>query len=140
MSTYNVHYDPEEMEELNTLSPFNLKKDLKEISAETILYISEEIAHELLNGLNRPPNVIAKYWGKRNAAVWVKIKTLDVERDAGKSNGYRCIMLVDTLNRHAFLLHIYRHGHGEDKNIDKKSENQLRKLVDEYSKALNLDK
>ena len=139
MSTYNVHYDPEEMEELNTLSPFNLKKDLKEISAETILYISEEIAHELLNGLNRP-NVIAKYWGKRNAAAWVKIKTLDVERDAGKSNGYRCIMLVDTLNRHAFLLHIYRHGHGEDKNIDKKSENQLRKLVDEYSKALNLDK
>ena len=33
-----------------------------------------------------------------------------------------------------------RHGHGEDKNIDKKSENQLKKLVDEYSKALNLDK
>ena len=63
-----------------------------------------------------------------------------MERDAGKSNGYRCIMLVDTLNRHAFLLHIYRHGHGEDKNIDKKSENQLKKLVDEYSKALNLDK
>lgn len=140
MGKYNVHYDPEEMEQLNALSPFNLKKDLKEISLDSLLFISEEIAQELLNGLNRPPNVIAKYWGKHNVAAWVKIKTLDVERDSGKSNGYRCIMLVDTLNRHAFLLHIYRHGHGEDKNIDKKSENELRKLVDEYSKALNLDK
>lgn len=128
------------MENLNTLSPFNLKKDLKKISPECILSISEEIAHELIIGPNRPPNVIAKYWGKHNAAAWVKIKIVDVEREAGKSNGYRCIVLVDTLNRHAYLLHVYRHGHGEDKNIDKKSENKLRELVDEYSRALNFEK
>lgn len=134
---YSVHFDPNEMEELNALSPFNLKNDLKVISPESILLIAEEIANELITGINRPPNIIARYWGKNNLTAWVKIKTLDLERNAGKSNGYRCIVLVDTLNKHAFLLHIYRHAHGEDKNIDKKSENKLKKLVDEYSKALN---
>ena len=136
MSSYNVHFDPGEMEELNALSPFNLKKDLKELSGESIESISEEIAHELIQGLNRPPTVVVRYWGNQNIAAWVKIKTIDLERNAGKSNGYRCILLVDTLNKHAFLLHIYRHGHGEDKEISRKSENKLKTLVDEYSKAL----
>lgn len=51
-----------------------------------------------------------------------KIRVLDVARDAGKSNGYRCIVLVDYVNNAVFLLHLYRHGHGESDNITLKFE------------------
>ena len=125
------------MDELIKRSPFNLKKDLKEISKESIQSISEEIANELLKGINRPPTTVVRYLAKLKNAAWVKIKTIDVKRDVGKSNGYRCVLLVDTFNKHAFLLHLYRHGHGEDEDIDRKSENKLKRLVDEYSEALS---
>lgn len=136
MSKYSVHFDPAEMEDLNRLSPFNLDKDLKGMSEETIVSISEEIANELKNGINKPPTLVLRYLAKLKNAAWVKIKTVDVERDAGKSNGYRCIVLVDIINKHAYLLHLYRHAHGEDKDIDQKSQNKLKKLVEEYSNAL----
>jgi len=134
---YNVHYDPDEMDELNDLSPFNLKKDLKNISENERQLIAEEIANELIKGIHRPPNTIVRYWARLRNAAWVKIKTMDVGRDTGKSNGYRCVILADTINNHAFLLHVYRHGHGEDMDIDRKSENKLKKLVEEYSNSLS---
>ena len=49
-----------------------------------------------------------------------------------KSNGYRCIVLVDYVHSSAFLLHIYRHAHGEAENISRSDRNQLDGLVDEY--------
>lgn len=138
MSKFAVHCcpDDEAMQELLRKTPFNLKKDLKGMSDELIQEIAEEIANELYYGINRPPNVVARFIGKRGKAAWVKIKTVDVQRDSGKSNGYRCIALVDTINKHAFLLHVYRHAHGEDKNIDKKAENALKLLVEEYVDSL----
>ena len=39
-------------------------------------------------------------------------------------------------NLRAYLLHIYRHGHGEDRDISRTAENQLKNMVDEYSQAL----
>lgn len=139
MDKFYVHCFPDDdaMEELLSKTPFNLKKDLKEIPEDVIKDIGEEIAGELHEHINRPPNLIAKYIGIGRKAAWVKIKTLDVQREAGKSNGYRCITLVDMINRHAYLLHLYRHGHGEDKNISKSDEKTLKKLVDEYTKSLN---
>ena len=65
-----------------------------------------------------------------------KIRTMDIEREVGKSNGYRCIVLADNINKCAFLLHVYRHGHGEDENISHSDKNKLKKLVKEYSDSL----
>ena len=139
LTKYYVHCFPDEeaMEELLSKTPFNLKKDLKEIPEDIIQDIAKEIADELHEHINRPPNLVARYIGRGRKAAWVKIKTLDVQRDAGKSNGYRCITLVDIINRHAYLLHLYRHAHGEDKNISNSEEKALRKLVDEYIESLD---
>lgn len=137
MNSFSVHCEPETIEEFKDLSPFNYKKDIKDIPREELYAIAEEIGHELIYGIHRPPNLVRRYLSKFHDAAWVKIKTVDLRRDAGKSNGYRCIVLLDLKNYHAYLLHIYRHGHGEDKNISEKDENKLKNLVEEYSKELN---
>lgn len=137
MATYRVYCDPDGMEELCALSPFNLKKDLKGISQDDRYFIQEEIGNSLRYGVNNPPSVVTRYWGKRKRALYSKIRVMDIARASGKSNGYRCIVLVDLENLFAFILHVYRHGHGEDKNISDKDEKMLRKLVDEYENAMN---
>lgn len=137
MSTFRVYHDPDTINKhFSELSPFNLKQDLKGISKDTISNISEEIANELYNGINRPPNIIPLYWGKNRDAACAKIRAIDVARDAGKSHGYRCITLVDMVHKSAFLLHIYRHGHGENENISKRDKNALKRLVNKYVESL----
>lgn len=137
MTTYRVFCDPDGMQELCALSPFNLKNDLKGITKDELEDILEEIGNELRYSVNHPPTVIARYWGKGRRALYSKIRVMDVARFAGKSNGYRCIVLIDLENNYAFVLHIYRHAHGEDKNISRKEENMLRILVDEYVNSMN---
>lgn len=139
MSKFAVHYDPDSMDGIADKSPFNLKKDIKDISLQELDAIAEEIANELIQGYNHKP-VIIEYITQPRDAAWAKIRTMDIKRGAGKSNGYRCILLLDLINEHAFLLHIYRHGHGEDKNISKKEKSHLKALVDEYSKSLKESK
>ena len=124
------------MQELLQKTPFNLKKDLKDMSDELIQEIAEEIANELQQGIDHPPSIVAPFVDKERKAAWVKVRIVDVQRESGKSNGYRCIALVDMINRHAFLLHLYRHGHGEDKDISKKDKNKLKALVQEYANSL----
>lgn len=138
MSKFAVHCcpDDEAMQELLQKTPFNLKKDLKGMSDELIKEIAEELGNELQHGIDHPPSLVAPFVGKGRKAAWVKVRILDVQRESGKSNGYRCIALVDMINRHAFLLHLYRHGHGEDKNISKKDKNKLKALVEEYVDSL----
>ncbi len=137
MNKYTVYYDPDVIDEEFDKSPFSLRKDIRHINEDEINSIVEEIANELYIGIDRPPNTILKYINKKRSVAYVKIKVLDIKRGAGKSNGYRCIVLVDIDNNRAFLLHLYRHGHGEDRNISKKEENELKKLVEEYTTALN---
>ena len=137
MATYRVYCDPENMQELCALSPFNLIKDLKNIQEDELNNILTEIGNELHYSVNNPPTVAPLYWSKERRASYSKIRVMDVSRTAGKSNGYRCIVLVDTKIKSAFVLHIYRHGHGEDKNISKHEKNKLRILVDEYVKSMN---
>ena len=124
------------MQDLCELSPFNLKKDLKSISEEELCSICEEIGNELIYGVNHPPTVALLYRGDSQKTSCVKIRTMDIKRNKGKSSGYRCIALVDAKMNSAFLLHLYRHGHGEDKNISKSEMNQLKKLVDEYTESM----
>ena len=45
-------------------------------------------------------------------------------------------VLVDYVHSSAFLLHIYRHAHGEAENISRSDRNQLDGLVDEYERSL----
>ena len=121
MGTFRVYYDPAALEELCRRTPYNLKKDLKNIDEQ---------------GLDRPPTAVSLHWGRKRQATCAKIRVVDVRRDAGKSNGYRCIVLVDYVHSSAFLLHIYRHAHGEAENISRSDRNQLDGLVDEYERSL----
>ena len=143
MNKFKVYCNPEEMEELCALSPFNLKKDLKNLKKdikdfddEELNRILEEIANELYYGINRPPSSVALYWHLSRKAAYAKIKTVDIVRDSGKSNGYRCIVLIDVIHYSAFVLHLYRHSHGEKDNISHAEQNQMKKLVDEYVESL----
>lgn len=136
MAKFSVYYDPEGLEQLDEMSPFNLKKDLKGIEKSEIYRIAEEIGNGIYNGVDRPPVFTVLYWGNSRKAASVKIRVLDVARNAGKSNGYRCIVLVDYINNCAFLLHVYRHGHGESENISQVKQNKLKKLVDDYVASL----
>ena len=124
------------MEELCRRTPYNLKKDLKNIDEQTRQEIAEELANEIYLGLDRPPTAVSLHWGRKRQATCAKIRVVDVRRDAGKSNGYRCIVLVDYVHSSAFLLHIYRHAHGEAENISRSDRNQLDGLVDEYERIL----
>ena len=136
MNHFVVYYDPDGIDHLKQYSPFNLRKDIKEagMSFDELEEISKHIGDELYYGIHRPPTLVRLF--ENGKAACVKVKTVDVKRDSGKSNGYRCILLVDQVNFRAFLLHIYRHGHGEDKNISKTENNQLKKLVEKYTKDL----
>ena len=136
MEKFSVYYDPEALEELCMRTPYNLKKDLKNIDEETIKDIALDIADEIHQGLDRPPTSTALRWSKKRQAACAKIRVVDVNRDAGKSNGYRAIVLIDYVHFSAFLLHLYRHGHGENDNISKKDRNMLDKLVDEYEQSM----
>ena len=86
--------------------------------------------------MDRPPTAVSLHWGRNRHASCAKIRVVDVRREAGKSKGYRCIVLVDYVHSGAFLLHIYRHAHGEEENISRSDRNQLDKLVDEYERSL----
>ena len=136
MEKFSVYYDPDELEELGRHTPYNLKKDLKNIDEDTLTDIAEDIANEIHQGLDSPPTAVALRWSKKRQAACAKIRVVDVNRDAGKSNGYRSIVLVDYVHHSAFLLHLYRHGHGENDNISRSDQNMLNKLVDMYAQSL----
>ena len=136
MANYSVHYDPDEMRELCDLSPYNLKREIKSISESELERIAEEIGNALRQGLDRPKLTPVLHWDPFRRVGWAKIRVVDIMNDAGKSNGYRCVVLVDTKNNHAFLLHLYKHGSPKDDNIDRGAKNQLNHLVDEYASSL----
>ena len=92
MGTFRVYYDPAALEELCRRTPYNLKKDLKNIDEQTRQEIAEELANEIYLGLDRPPTAVSLHWGRKRQATCAKIRVVDVRRDAGKSNGYRSIM------------------------------------------------
>lgn len=137
MEKYYIHYDPDEMEDLVKISPFSLKKDLKQLEENEMDSMAEELANELHKGTNRPPAVAPGFITSDRRVAWVKVRIDDFGRKKGKSNGYRCISLVDLYNKHAFVLHVYRHGRGEDKNISKAAQNALKDMVKQYSDDLN---
>ena len=50
MGTFRVYYDPAALEELCRRTPYNLKKDLKNIDEQTRQEIAEELANEIYLG------------------------------------------------------------------------------------------
>ena len=136
MNRFLVYYDPEGMEELCKLSPYNLKKDLKNISEDEIQRIAEDVANELYNGVQRPPVTSMMYWSRNRKAAYGKIRTVDVTKGNGKSNGYRCIALVDMVNYRAFILHLYKHGKND--KITQSEKKELANLVNKYVEALGV--
>ena len=55
MCKFSVYCDPDGMEELCSYSPYNLKKDLKDIEQDELDTIMENVANELYHGPHRPP-------------------------------------------------------------------------------------
>lgn len=139
MCKFSVYCDPDGMEELCSYSPYNLKKDLKDIEQDELDTIMENVANELYHGPHRPPVSSMMYWGKERKAAYGKIRVVDIKNDSGKSSGYRCVVLVDMKNYRGFILHIYKHGKKKDDDISSEERKQLRELVDEYVESLKAE-
>ena len=73
MGTFRVYYDPAALEELCRRTPYNLKKDLKNIDEQTRQEIAEELANEIYLGLDRPPTAVSLHWGRKRQATCAKI-------------------------------------------------------------------
>lgn len=123
-----------DMKEIQTqfasCSPFNIVNDTKGINKQEIIEIAQEIADLLKQGQYK--RCVIYRHNKNTYACIVKLRCKDNIRKKGKSNGYRCIVLVDEKRYLGIPLHIYRHGHGEDKNISQSDKNKLKSLVQEY--------
>lgn len=137
---YSVFYEPDDTETLWSKTPFNYKKDVKNISHEKLLSLSEELGNAIHYGINRPPASSAVYWGKKRLVALSKVRLNDENSDNGKSGGYRCIALIDLCNNAIFVLHIYKHNKEEDRSVNKelskRKKNKLKSLVDEYTQSL----
>lgn len=120
-------------DQFGVLSPFNLTKDTKDITDEELNDIAINIANELRMGTRGKTYITMYVCQQDNLINYSKIRCEDSTRKKGKSNGYRCIVLVDGKSHTGFILHIYRHGKGAD-NITHKEQNALKKLVEQYTK------
>lgn len=114
-------------------SPFNLKSDEKSMRGDEIRRIEKEIADILESRSLGESFKSMRYSSLTRDIMLAKIRVSDPMRNKGKSNGYRCIVLVDRCNYLGFVLHIYRHGHGEDKNISQSEKNSVNKLLEQYA-------
>ena len=135
---YNVVIDVEKIQEnFAEYSPFNLERDIKnqKLEENDLQNIACSIADEMYYGFDRK-SCIAVYWGKKRKANYAKVRVVDLTRSGGKSSGFRCIVLVDEVNCYGYLLHIYRHGHGEKDNISRKEQNKLEALVEAYINSI----
>ncbi|MDE6504881.1 MAG: type II toxin-antitoxin system RelE/ParE family toxin [Clostridia bacterium] len=130
---YSIVCDTEVIDEqFHDLSPFNLKNDVKNINENQLTDIAENIANELVYGPHGKTNVVL-YESKVNFKVnYSKIRCADRLKKKGKSDGFRCIVLVDNVIHYGFILHIYPKN--ETENITKKEENGLKILVETYVK------
>lgn len=133
--TYKIVIDADVIDEqFGNYSPYNLKRDLKNISEKEITYIANEIGDEIYRGPERPAYaVIYKSTVNRNIN-FSKIRCEDKKRNKGKSGGYRCIVLIDEINRLGYILHIYSHSNFDDITTNEK--NKLRVLIEEYVKSM----
>ena len=129
---YSVIYDFNVIDEnFGSLSPYNLSKDCKGVSATELADIANNIVDELKYG-PRTPAYVHIYKSKKDKDVsYSKIRCADKTRNEGKSKGYRCVILVDNKLHVGYLLHLYKHSSGED-DISKKDKNTLKNLVESY--------
>ncbi len=130
MAKYNVFHDADAIDEAFSNSPFKLKKDVKDLSETELDDIAKCIGDELIQGFGRDACVLLYNKGQEYVLGFAKVRCGDKKHKKGKSNGYRCIVLVDSENELAYLLHIFTHSVKD--NISKKETNRLKKLVDEY--------
>ncbi len=130
---FQVFYDPDHISEQLLNSPFNLKKDCKDIDEKELIRIAQNVQAEIEANRKSKTYSILYQCNENYKIACCKIRTEDNYRKKGKSNGYRVITLVDREDNIAIILHIYRHAHGEDENISKIAMNKLKKLIDEYN-------
>lgn len=134
---FTVVYDANTIDEqLGAYSPFTLKRDTKGWTADGLRTLSVFLADTIKYGPRKPVYTVLYHSKKDSRIFFAKIRACDEGRQKGKSAGYRCIVLVDTIYRYAYLLHIYRHADGID-DLTKKQTNQLQKLTEEYCNSIS---
>ena len=129
-----VSYDVESIEDAFKKSPYNLSKDTKNLSEAELKKIAEAVGNEIEQGFGRKECALIYKKGRKLFVGYAKIRCSDEKRNVGKSNGYRCIVIVDKYNNCAFILHVYTHSKCDD--ITKAEKNALRKIVDEYYESI----
>lgn len=132
---YTIVIDPHINEYEFELSPYNLKKDIKGMTTGKQKSIATSITYELMNGPGRPSYSICYRCQNDIRIHYAKIRISDSDSNKGKTGGYRIISLIDDDIKYCFVLHIYKHAHGEDNDISKSDKNLLEKLVEEYYKC-----
>ncbi len=117
------------------MSPFNLEKDLKCYDDVFLKLMSEEIGALLKKGPRGKTYVEISCRYFNNAKItYSKFRIADSENCKGKSGGLRCIAIVDNLNHWCIILHVFEKN--KEENIDKKSENKVKKMLNKYTDSL----
>ena len=130
-----MFYDADDIDAAFVNSPYKLKNDIKDLSDNELKKIANDIADELMYGFQRPTCILKYKNGKKCFVGYAKIRCNNLKHQKGKSNGFRCIVLVDSHNFIAYLLHVYTHS--DKDNISKTEQNKLRLLVDEYVDSIS---
>lgn len=134
MNNIVVSCDAEVIEEVFKTSPYNLKNDIRDLTETQIKKIETAVGEEIMHGFGRNECALLYKIGTKLFVGYAKIRCGDEKRNVGKSNGYRCIVIVDKYNNCAFILHVYTHAKKD--NLSHKEKNSLRKIVDEYYESI----
>ncbi len=133
MANYYVILDPEvNIEVFGSDTPFNLKKDIKNLQKETV----ERIVGEIGASLEQKLKVSVLYESRVNnlTVSCIKMRIIDDNNNKGKSSGFRCIVIVDEIRKWCIVLHIFKKS--DKLNISNDENNKLKKLFNKYVKSL----
>lgn len=139
LNQWNIYVDANVLDKIcHVSSPFNLKKDLKKnkIDLLEIIYFLKGILIDGTGG-TRFVDLYQRYFTKDRMQFKIafsKIRMANRSINKGKSSSFRIIILYDSYNRLAFVLHIY--SKKESDNLTNKEMNLLRLMADSYLKTI----
>lgn len=89
--------------------PISLQRDFKKCFSKNIDKEKDRLLKDLGKEMSKPITSHHKLKGitQQAKASIVKIRLSDPDGKSGKSGGYRCIVLINTVSNEALLLHIY---------------------------------
>lgn len=128
---YDIILIEDELENLFTNNPFNLKKDFKSIDIRLKKEIIQEIAAQLIKGFNRKECSKLYYKQYNNLLIVLTKIRIKLER---KKTSIRSILIIDNYNHLCLILHLYEKKNKE--NLSKYELNSAKKMLDYYYNKL----